>query len=70
MNLQHMLLKIRKKTIWKFTFSMYHVYCLYLFYNSHSKMAVGVNEVVKMNVSDYRIFDWMVQFDILDMKRL
>ena len=33
-------------------------------------MAVGVNEVVKMNVSDYQIFDWMVQFDILDMKRL
>ena len=29
--LQHMLLKIRKKTIWKFTFYKYHVRCLYLF---------------------------------------
>ena len=29
--LQHMLLKIRKKTIWKFIFSKYHVHCLYLF---------------------------------------
>ena len=29
--LQYMLLKIRKKTIWKFTFSKYHVHCLYLF---------------------------------------
>ena len=29
--LQHMLLKIRKKTIWKFTFSKYHVHCFYLF---------------------------------------
>ena len=31
MYLQHMLLKIRKKTIWKFTFRNYHVHCLYLF---------------------------------------
>ena len=29
--LQHLLLKIRKKIIWKFTFSMYHVHCLNLF---------------------------------------
>ena len=29
--LHHMLLKIREKTIWKFTFSKYHVHCLYLF---------------------------------------
>ena len=27
----NILLKIRKKTIWKFTFSKYHVHCLYLF---------------------------------------
>ena len=32
-DLQLMLLKIRKKTIWKFTFSKYHVHCLYLFLN-------------------------------------
>ena len=31
MYIQHMLLKIRKKTIWKFTFSKYHVHCLYVF---------------------------------------
>ena len=50
--LQHMLLKIRKKTIWKITFSKYHVHsfkhpklpisikipvCLYLHDNSISK---------------------------------
>ena len=29
--LQHMILKIRKKTILKFTFSKFHVHCLYLF---------------------------------------
>ena len=29
--IQYMLLKIRKKTIWKFTFSKNHVHCLYLF---------------------------------------
>ena len=28
MYLQHMLLKIRRKTIGKFTFSKYHVHCL------------------------------------------
>ena len=34
--LQHMLLKIRKKTIWKFTFSKYHVNRLYLFLTSQT----------------------------------
>ena len=29
--LQHMLPKTRKETVWKFTFSKYHVHCLYLF---------------------------------------
>ena len=29
--LQHMLLKIRKKSIWKLTFPKYHFHCFYRF---------------------------------------
>ena len=36
MYLQYTLLKIRKKSIWKFTFSKYHVHCLYLFQTSQT----------------------------------
>ena len=34
--LQHMSLKIRKKTIWKFINTKYHVHCLYLFETSQT----------------------------------
>ena len=36
-----MLLKIRKKTIWKFTFSKYHVHCLYLSFK-HPKLPISI----------------------------
>ena len=36
MYLQHILLKIRKITILKFTFSKHHVHCLYLIYTSQT----------------------------------
>ena len=40
MYLQQMLLKIRKKTIWKFTYSKYHVHCLNHF--KHPKLPICI----------------------------
>ena len=38
--LQHMLMQIRKKTAWKFTFSKHHVHCLNLF--KHSELPISI----------------------------
>ena len=62
--LQHMVLKIRKKIIWKFTFSKYHENCHYLFQtsqNSNQYLNSGHSTANCLNLHDSYIskFEFM-----------